>query len=213
MGAQTKKLTINKRTTSPTPTVTPQGTPALASYSYKLVAKAAATRALPAPHAAAGTAGSTTTGATTLGLVDFNRITWTDAAAAVSYDVYRTVGGATQGLIGTVLAGVQTFDDVGLVADGSTAPTTNTSGTGEVTSVAHFLAAAIQCSGGGSAFTATVQVEGSIDGVEWESVGSAFTAGGFADLSRRYALLRANVTAYTSGDPQIHVHGVAGSGE
>lgn len=213
MGAQTKKLSIRKKTTSPTPTVTPQGTTGGTTYAYKLVAFNATPTGRTAQHAAVGTAGTTATGNAALTAGNFNRVTWTDSAGAASFDVYRTTGGATQGKIGTVAAGVQVFDDTGLVADGTTAPATDTSGTGEGTGIANFLAASIQCSGGGSAFTATVQVKGSIDGVEYENVGSAFTAAGFADLARRYNMLRADVTAYTSGDPQIWINGVSGGGD
>lgn len=214
MGAQTKHLQVQTRTTSPAPTVTPTGTTGGTAYNYKLVAKNAAggPQAL-AQSAAAGTAGTTATGNAALSVTNYNHVTWTDAVGAASYDVYRTVGGATQGKIGTVLAGVQAFDDTGLVADGATAPTTNGTGVGIPTSVAHFLAASYQCSGGGAAFVGTLQFKGSIDGVEWEAVGSAFTAAGFGDLSRRYALLRADMTAYTSGAILAYVHGVSGGGD
>jgi hypothetical protein len=208
MSAETKKLHCPKRTTSPTPTVTPQGTTGATNYSYKLVAKDSDGQV-----AAAGTAGATTTGNAVLDGTNFNRVTWVDSAGAASFDVYRTVGGATQGKIGTVAAGVQTFDDTGLVANGATAPVVNVSGTGRAQSVAHYLAGTIQCSGAGGAFVGTIQVKGSLDGVEFENVGAAFTAGGFADLARRYAVLRADMTAYTSGDPAIWVHGVSGAGE
>ena len=197
---------------SVTPTVTPQGTPGVTSYSYKLVAKNAAGK-----HAAAGTAGTTATGNATLDGTNFNRLTWTPASGpteteVASWDVYRTVGGATQGLIGNVLAGVTTPDDTGLMGVASTAPATNNSGAGKEASVLHLDQKTIQVSGDGASFTGNVQVQGSIDGKEWENVGSAFTAGGVADVARSYGLMRANLSALTSGAIKVLVSGTGYGG-
>ncbi len=103
------------------PTVTPQGTTGATAYSYKVVALHRQ------GQTAASSAGSTTTGNATLSSSDFNRITWTAVTNATAYRVYRTVGGATTGQIGIVGAVTQ-FDDTGLTADATTAPTVNTSG-------------------------------------------------------------------------------------
>lgn len=99
------------------------GTAGATSYSYKIVAKNNA------GSTAASTAGSTTTGNATLSTTNFNTITWNPVPGALSYDVYRTVGGASQGLIGNVLStATLSFNDTGLTGDASTAPTVNTSG-------------------------------------------------------------------------------------
>lgn len=103
------------------PLVSPQGTVGATTYSYKVVA----TNSL--GHSIASSAGTTTTGNAALSGVNFNQLTWTQVPRATGYKIYRTVGGATQGLIAT-LGDVATTNDTGLVGDGSSAPTDNTSG-------------------------------------------------------------------------------------
>lgn len=103
------------------PTVSPQGVTGATAYSYKVVAQ----------HrygtSAASSAGSTATGNASLSSTNFNRVTWTAVTNASAYLIYRTVGGATTGLIGVVGETLQ-FDDTGLTGDSSTAPSANTSG-------------------------------------------------------------------------------------
>jgi hypothetical protein len=103
--------------------VTPKGTAGATSYSYKVVARSAV------GTTAASTAGSTTTGNATLSTTNFNAVTWNAVPGAVSYDVYRTVGAATQGLIANVLSSAALLlNDTGIAGDSSTAPTVNTTG-------------------------------------------------------------------------------------
>ena len=104
-----------------TPTVVAQGTPGAVTYTYKIVSRSGTDQ-----KSAAGAAGSVTDGHATLDVTNFNRITWSAVAVGAEggFDIYRTVGGATQGRIGQVGAGVLTFDDTGLVANGATAPAT-----------------------------------------------------------------------------------------
>jgi hypothetical protein len=105
------------------PTVTPQGTPGATTYAYKLVAFDEN------GETEASAAGTTTTGNATLGSSNFNRLTWTAVAGAAGYRIYRTVGGATQGLLWTVYSGATLqFDDTAVTGDGSPAPTINTTG-------------------------------------------------------------------------------------
>ena len=47
--------------------------------------------------------------------------------------------------------------------------------------------------------TATCTIQGSIDGTNWVTVGTALTASGVVNASAPYKYLRANVTAFTSG--------------
>jgi hypothetical protein len=47
--------------------------------------------------------------------------------------------------------------------------------------------------------TATVALQGSIDGTNWSTVGTALTADGMVILAVAPKYLRANCTAYTSG--------------
>lgn len=56
-------------------------------------------------------------------------------------------------------------------------------------------------------FVGTVQFQGSLDGVTWVSEGAALTAPGAYEVTKRWAYMRANVTAYTSGTPLAYVCG------
>ncbi len=106
-------------------TVTPQGTPATKTYVYKLVALNAT------GTTEAGAASSTLTGAATLNVTNYNRLTWTAVAGASGYWIYRTVAGGTSptttGRI-AVLGAVTTFDDQGSAGDSTTPPSSNSSG-------------------------------------------------------------------------------------
>lgn len=99
------------------------GTPGATTYSYKVVA-------VSGTKVGAATAALTTlTGATALTGTDYNTVTWAAPTAGVNitgYRVYRTVGGATQGLIATVASDVLTLDDTGLAGDSASVPTVNT---------------------------------------------------------------------------------------
>lgn len=107
--------------TPATPLVSPQGTTGATTYTYKVVANNAV------GSSEAGQAGSTTTGNATLSGSNFNRLNWTTVPYATTYDVYRTVGGATTGKIVSATSST-TADDTGLAGDSATAPTVNTSG-------------------------------------------------------------------------------------
>jgi hypothetical protein len=102
------------------PLVSPQRATGLISYSYAIVALNAK------GHTEASEASATTTGVDPLSTAAYNRITWTPVVRATSYQIYRTMGGLTTGLIGTSTAPL--FDDKGAVGDGTLPPTTNTSG-------------------------------------------------------------------------------------
>lgn len=102
--------------TSPQPTVSVQGTPGTTSYSYQVVATMTTGEVL-----AGGAVGSTTTGNATLGLVNYNALTWPAVTGAASYAVYRTLGGPTTGLIASGVTSLL-LDDTGLAGDGTTAP-------------------------------------------------------------------------------------------
>jgi hypothetical protein len=96
-----------------TPTITPQGTTGATTYGYKIVATNGS------GVTAASTEGTTATGNATLSSSNFNRISWTAVTGATGYTVYRTTGGATQGLISTITLGsTVTLDDTGLVGGG-----------------------------------------------------------------------------------------------
>lgn len=121
-GATLEIGSSNPLATPAAPTVTAVGTSGATTYGYKVVALNSDTT-----HSIASAANAAfTTGNATLSVTNLNRVAFVAVAGAESYGIYRTVGGATQGLIGTTTS--LSFDDTGLVADGSTAPTTATAG-------------------------------------------------------------------------------------
>lgn len=104
------------------PVVTVGGTAGSTTYGYKVVANNA-----DGTHSIASAANAAfTTGNATLSATNFNHLVITAVTGAASYDVYRTVGGATQGKIGNTTS--LTFNDTGLVGDGGTAPASATAG-------------------------------------------------------------------------------------
>ena len=134
-------IKLNPVPTPPTPTITPHGTGGSSTWSYKIVAVVNGTSL----HTAASAAGSTTSGNATLTTSNYNVIQWAPVAGAYEYLVYRTAHGtspSTNGLIATVpatqnlntLQDIDSFGgggivwDTGLAGDGSTAPSTDTTG-------------------------------------------------------------------------------------
>lgn len=107
------------------PVIANVGVAGATTYSYKVVAEyGSAIGAGGISTTAASPVGTTATGNATLDAVNYNTVTITAVPGAINYLVYRTVGGATQGLIGGGTGLV--FNDTGLAADGTTAPTVNT---------------------------------------------------------------------------------------
>jgi hypothetical protein len=70
--------------------------------------------------------------------------------------------------------------------------------------VGHLLNKAIQISG---TFVATIQLQVSLNGDDYVSLGSAYTAGALVQVTETFRYIRANVTAYTSGAPVITIGG------
>lgn len=93
--------------------VTPQGAAGAVTYGYRVTALGGG------GSTTGATEGTTATGNATLDGTNFNRVTWTGVTGSGGYAIYRTTGGATQGRIGQVPAGVLTFDDTGLAASGA----------------------------------------------------------------------------------------------
>jgi flagellar hook-associated protein 2 len=111
---------------APTYTATPSA-PAVAvtgagsgTQQYTIVAKNAQGGIL-SVSAVGSTAGA---GPDTLDPTHYNTVTWGQVSGASSYDVYRTAGGATQGLIANVLStATLSVTDNGLAGGGQTVPT------------------------------------------------------------------------------------------
>lgn len=120
---------------------------AATTYTYKLVWR------LPdGTTTEAGAASSTAAGHATLSVANRNDLSWAAGPAGTVTDVYRTVGGATQGKIATGITATS-LSDTGLAGGGETAPTKN--GTGVVTALTATIGA------GGVTVTGPVSVTAS----------------------------------------------------
>lgn len=196
------KLNVCQFVANPTLTsVTPTGGSAT-SWTYKIVGVDAN-----GGTTAASAGVSTATGAATLDATHYNTLAWTDPANAVSILVYRTAAGGTPnstGLIGTVAAGVQTFRDDGKTGDSSTAPAANTTGVGTATECASLRDKSVQVDG---TFVSTNQIQGTIDGVNWQNEGSAATTATVVNITTSWMSIRNKQTAYTSGTPTVTLLG------
>lgn len=190
------KLLVNPTLTS----VTPTGG-AAASITYKIVG---IDQALNPTAASAGVTDAVAP--TTLDGTHFETLAWTDPVGVAFVDIYRTAGGPSQGKIGRVAAGVQTFVDNGLVGDGTTAPAANTTGNGTPIGIDDLDDINVQVDG---TFVATIQIQGQIDGGStWFPVGTAATAPALVNAATTFfSKLRAKMTAYTSGTPIIFAGG------
>lgn len=177
--------------------VTPTGGTAT-TWTYKIVGVDAS-----GGTTAASAGVSTAAGAATLDGSHFNTLLWTDPANAVSIRIYRTVAGGTPntlGLIGTVAAGVQTFVDSGAAGDASTAPAANTTGIGGAVECASMREKSVQIDG---TFVSTNQIQGSIDGVNYQNEGSAASSAAVVNITTSWVFIRNKQTAFTSGTPTI----------
>ena len=139
-------------------------------------------------------------GNATLSETDHIAVSWDAVPGCTSVKVYRTSGGETQGLIATVLAGTTTVNDPGLVATTETPPTADTSGLGTALAIHGDTTKMVQFTG---TFTATIQMQGSLDGSSWVNEGSAATAVGGLEITKAWNYLRTKMTAYTSGTPVV----------
>jgi len=101
-------------------TVTPTGTTGATTYKYRVTAVTEPGETIPCSEV------TSTSGNATLSETNYNAISWTEVVNATSYNVYRTYGGTTTGLIGT--ATDTTLDDTGLVGDAENVPTEDTTG-------------------------------------------------------------------------------------
>lgn len=197
-------LAINQFAPNPSaPVITQVGTTGAASRSYAVVAKVTYSDGT-VQSTAVSSNGSTSTGNASPNGSNFDRATWAALAAisgaTIAYDVYRTIGGATQGKIGTTSG--TSFDDTGLVADGATAPALNLTGIGAKVDASLLEKLTFQLSNGGAApdFVATVLMEGSQDGLEWVTLAtlSNVTRSGLAS-GQYWPNVRTHMSAYTSG--------------
>lgn len=176
------------------------------TYKYKITY----TSSVDGEETAASAEVTEAAGPATLDELNKIKVTWTTPASVASIKVYRTetVGIYTKGLIGTVVgvAGAQSFDDTGIVGDDSTPNATNLTGTAEPVGVLDLRDKYLQV---GGTFTATIQIQGSVDGTNYVSEGSAITTASTAAVAVNptYQKMRAVCTAYTSGTPTVVLTG------
>lgn len=201
MSLDVKNIPVTYLLATPTtPTVANQGTPDTTTYSYKVVDYDNNGGVVLSAE------GTTTTGAAALDGTDFNRLTLVPNAKATTREIWLTDGPAALGLLGTVDPIATTYDDQVGIGDGATLPTAATTGIGAWVECPHMSVAAIQASG---TFTATMQIQSTVDGANPIDEGSALTATTAAvDLTGkfRYAV-RSKMTAYTSGTPTLRLAG------
>jgi hypothetical protein len=138
-GVRAFGLLVLALTTPTAPTLVVNGTAGSTTISYKIVARNGYGGAMGSTPASA--AGTTTTANATLTAANSITLTWANVGGAAFYDVYRTAAGgtpSTTGLLATVPATISnstgfqpatyTYTDIGGAADGTTAPTVNTTG-------------------------------------------------------------------------------------
>jgi len=105
------------------PTVTPVGTTGATTYTYKVTATVGG------KETEVSAAASVANGNATLSATNYNKVDWAAVVGATGYKVYRTAGGATQGVVATVTdRETLTLNDTGLAGGGEAAPTVNTTG-------------------------------------------------------------------------------------
>jgi hypothetical protein len=185
-------LTLNETLAPANPTIGQAGTVGTTHYTYKVVGRAGN---LMAPTSTV----QTTTGNATLTAGNYNTVTFTAVPGFTVYDIYRTASSgtpSTTGLIGSVNAAftqnttpILVFNDTGITADGSTAPTTNTTGSvsgdwdvyGNVNVYALSTPAAPLAVVNGTAGSTTIDYEivaysGSLNGATGHTAASSATA-------------------------------------
>lgn len=204
--ATIKDLPIAQLLSAPgAPSVTPQGTPGATTHTYRVVAVSPE-----GLRTQAGATGTTGTGAATLNGTNFNRLTWSAVPGADRYEIYRTVGGATQGKIATTA--LTTLDDTGLIGDAATPPSTNETGRGEPVYVSTLRDLTIHMRG---TYVAEMDLEGSLfdngqDGDEYWATITALNSGPGGTIfcpPMMWNRVRVRMTAWTSGTPIARIGG------
>lgn len=155
-------------------------------------------------QSAAGAEGTSAVGPETLTADTPMTVDWTAVTSAQGYQVYRTDALVTKGLIGSTDAATSILSDTGVVGDGNDPPTTDGTGISIPCDVRDLGDKYLQI---GGTFVATLQVQGTINGVDWKDEGAAIVAVGIVAIAPSYALLRIKETAFTSGAPTAHLAG------
>jgi hypothetical protein len=188
------------------PTVTPTGADNGVSYGYRVVAVGTDGRNTTVSAASAETVN--THGPTTLSVSNFETVSWTAVTGAANYRVYRTTGGATQGLIGTTIG--TSLADTGLTGDGSAFPTTPT-GNGEAIAGGNLIQTKTITVFASATLTGSWKFQGSNDpnlaANSWVDI-QAFTTSGFFTFTDSFLFYRFAILDYTTGTPIAYLTGV-----
>lgn len=168
-GSTCVQMTLAAPLTTPTGvTVTPFGTTGATTYTYRVTAINAYGESL------GSIAASTATGNATLSGVNTNHISWSAVTGAAGYKIYRTVGGATTGVIAQVGSGTGTLVDTGLLGTGTVPPVVNSSGESHsIIAAAAYIGSFNGWSAGGFIGASTVEIQMSLDQVTWFQVRKA----------------------------------------
>lgn len=193
-----------------TPSVAAQGTGGAETWGYAIVGVDAFGQKSDVTAEAQEAAGNAV-----LDDQNFNRVTWTDIAGYVRYEIWRETspnGASDEGLIGYAGAGAEAFDDIGYVVDGD-APaqsTANTTGIGWERDLALIEGdAEVTLVGIG---TGTYEVQSSHDRAAWVISGVALTADGARTIAAGDGRwVRVRCTAFTAGTPNAFLEGNATS--
>lgn len=137
-----------------------------------------------------GTASTTAAGVATLSVANRNDLSWSAGPAGTVTDVYRTVGGATQGKIAAGLTGT-TLSDTGLAGGGETAPTVD--GTGVVTG--DRLVGVATLGNGSTVAKGTGTATATLSGVLYVWVGATATGGTSEETLATYTLPASTLSA------------------
>jgi hypothetical protein len=121
------------------PTVTPKGEAGSKQYGYVVVPRAGSFTAT------ASAIGDTKTGGELGVSTAYNTISWSAVDGAKSYDVYRVIGGTSQGRIATTTQ--TTLDDTGLNGDGSDPSTKASCSPAKTNDAKEITNAAVDCVG------------------------------------------------------------------
>lgn len=119
--------------TPPAPSISNVGSAGATTYTYGVSSVDASGNNTPLSATTSTTTGNASLSGSNYNVISFNNVnTGLQVIGATSFNVYRTAGGATQGLIGNVAATGNTItlslNDTGLAASGS-APTVDATGT------------------------------------------------------------------------------------
>lgn len=182
------------------PTLATVGTPGSTSYSYECVGVVNGASSL-------GTPATITTGSAVLSSTNYNTIAcpYTTTAYVQTYSVYRTAGGATQGLLFSNLEPQSLVSDTGVTATGSV-PSYDATGLISGPSIINTTGAtAITSATGTSPTTATCSGTCTIAHGSIQIVASTFTTGTFLTLVWPTTNVAWTCTGFQNGGTAVHV--------